>query len=131
MYKYSHQRNGPWMGEFDHPQKALEAGRAMLDVGKIWVGKMEPAYFTDMFIGGRVLLNYMRENAQGMDDEFDESFERLPQAMRRALGIYIETAIGEWEADLPDDMKFSGMMVKTVNGYTESAMVRKADFLET
>ena len=131
MYKFSHRSDGPWMGEHDNPQKALEAGRAMLDVAKIFVGKMEQAYFSDFFIGGDVLLNYMREGVQELDDEFDESFERLPATAERRLAQMMLDCIGEFESDLPEELEFSGMMVKTVVGYTESAMVRKADFLET
>ena len=131
MYKFSHQKDGPWMGEFDNAQKALEAGRAMLDVANIFVGKMEPAYFSDMFIGGTVLLAYMSEEAQGLDDEFAASFERLPSVARKRLSQMMLDAIGEWESELPEPLQFSGMMVKTVHGYSEAAMVRKADFLET
>jgi hypothetical protein len=119
------------MGEFDNAQKALEAGRAMLDVNKIWVGKMEQTYFSDMFIGGDTLLNYMSEDAQGLDDEFYASFERLPTVAKTRLSQMMLDCIGEWESELPDELQFTGMMVKTVKGYPESAMVRKADFLET
>lgn len=130
MYKFSHRADGPWMGEFDHPQTALETGRAMLDVSKVWVGQMEPAYFTDMFIGGSVLMGYMRENAQGMDDEFDESFERLPGVAVRVFHEAVIDAIGEWEADLPDDCLFTGETIKTKHGYTASEQVRKLHFAD-
>ena len=128
MYKFSHRAEGPWMGEFDNPQSALNAGRALLDVTRVWVGQMEPAYLTYMFMGGGMLLAYMRENAQGMDDEFDESFERLSGAFKSSFGFYIETAIGEWEANLPKEQQFTGETIKTKRGYSASEQVRKAHF---
>jgi len=128
MYKFSHRAEGPWMGEFDNPQSALNAGRALLDVTRVWVGQMEQAYFTDMFMGGRIMLAYMRENAQGMDDEFDESFERLPGGVQAAFGRYVETAIGEWETELPKELQFTGETIKTKRGYTTSEQVRKPHF---
>ncbi len=128
MYRYSYRAEGPWLGEeFDHPQRALDTGRASLgNVSRVFVGKLEPAYFSDMFIGGKALLAYMQEDAEGHG--FAESFEDLPPIAAKQLERFIVDAIGEWETELPEGLQFSGQIIKQVKGYTESAMVRPADF---
>ncbi len=130
MYRYSYRAEGPWMGEeYDHPQRALDCGRAALgNVSRVFVGKLGPAYFSDMFIGGTALLAYMQEDAEGQGDGFAESFENLPPAAAIKLQRFIVEAIGEWEADLPEELQFTGQIIKQVKGYSESAMVRPADF---
>ena len=70
MYKISHRQEGPWMGEFDNPQQALDNGRASRDVTKIWVGKMEKTYFSDMFIGGDLLLHGVPIGTQTLSVRF-------------------------------------------------------------
>lgn len=128
MYKHSFRAEGPYQGEFHHPQQALDAGRGMYgDVAKVWVGQLEPAYFSDMFVGGAVLLAYMQEEAESHGEMFADSFE-LPAVFVSALDKYIKNAIGEWEADLPDELQFKGEIIKKKRGYTQSAMVRPADF---
>ncbi len=130
MYRYSYRATGPWMGEeYDHPQRALDTGRAALgNVSRVFVGKLEPAYFSDMFIGGKVLMAYMQEDAESWGDGYAESFENLPPAATQKLERFIIEAIGEWESELPEELQFSGQIIKQVKGYTESAMVRPADF---
>jgi hypothetical protein len=129
MYKHSYKPNGPWQGSFDTPQGALNGGRAMYgNVIKVYVGKLEPAYFSDLFIGGPALLSYMQEGAEDLGDDFVAAFDDLPFSFRRKLGVYIVEAIQEWESDLPDELQFKGEIVKQSKGYTESAMVRPADF---
>ena len=132
MYKHSYRPEGPWQGEFDLPQQALDAGRAIYgDVTRVYVGKLEPAYFSDMFIGAKALLSYMKEEAEAHGDLFVSSFDNLPSPFVPSLQVYIEAAIGEWEADLPELSQFQGEIVKHAKGYTEAAMVRHADFSGT
>lgn len=127
MYRYSYRAEGPWMGECDHPQQALDSGRASLgNVSRVFVGKMEPAYFSDMFIGGKVLLSYMMEESE--EHDFAESFEGLPSAAVQNFGRFVIAAIGEWESELPEELQFKGEIVKQCKGYSASAMVRPADF---
>ena len=130
MYQYSYRAEGPWLGEkYDHPQLALDAGRANLgNVSRVFVGKVSAAYFSDMFIGGRALLSYMQEEAEGKGESFAESFEDLPLAAANKLQAYIVEAIGEWESELPEELQFRGQIIKQARGYSESAMVRPADF---
>jgi len=52
----------------------------------------------------------------------------LPPAATQKLERYIIEAIGEWESELPEELQFRGQIIKQVKGYTESAMVRPADF---
>ena len=129
MYKHSFKPDGPWQGEFQHPQQALDAGRGMYgDVTRVWVGKLELAFWSDMFIGATALLSYMQEIAEPMGDSFVQPFEDLPPQFKRALGVYVQNAIGEWEADLPEEHQFTGEIVMQSKGYVASAMVRAADF---
>jgi len=129
MYKHSFKPDGPWQGEFDHPQQALDAGRAMYgNVTRVYVGKMELAYWSDMFIGVTALLAYMREDAEVMGDTFVEPFDELPTVAKQHLDTFIRDAIGEWEDSMPDELKFTGEIVKQSKGYVQSAMVRQADF---
>ena len=132
MYKHSYRPEGPWQGEFTYPQQALDAGRGMYgDVTKVYVGRLEQAYFSDMFIGAGILLSYMQEEAEDLGDLFVASFENLPGTFRFLLQGYIVAAIGEWESELPTELQFQGEMVKQSKGYTEAAMVRAADFSGT
>lgn len=132
MYKYSHRADGPWMGEFATPQAALTSGRAMMSgVARVWVGQMERAYWSDMFIGVDALLAYMKEYASEIGDEFADPFDSLPGHWQRVLGRHLHDAIGEWEAEMPEELQFTGEIVKTKKGYTEAAMVRPADFSGT
>jgi len=129
MYKHSFKPDGPWQGEFGHPQQALDAGRAMYGaVTRVYVGKLEAAYFSDTFIGGRVLLAYMKELAEEHGDSFIEAFDNLPTAAVVVFERFVRDAIGEWESDLPEELQFTGEIVKQSKGYTASAMVRPADF---
>ncbi len=129
MYKHSYRPEGPWQGEFDHPQQALDAGRGMYgDVTRVYVGELDPAYFSDMFIGGRALASYMQEESEKYGDEFVQSFEVLPAAIINSLGKAVKNAIEEWETELPAEFEFKGEIVKQHKGYTVSAMVRPMDF---
>jgi hypothetical protein len=129
MYKHSYRAEGPWQGEFDHPQQALDAGRAMYgDVSRVYVGVLEPAYFSDMFIGSRAFVSYMQEESEKFGDQFVQSFEVLPPALVNLLGKFVKGAIEEWEAELPEEFTFKGEVVKKFKGYTVSAMVRPVDF---
>lgn len=129
MYKHSYRADGPWQGEFDHPQQALDAGRGMYgDVSRVYVGLLEQAYFSDCFIGGRALASYMQEESEKYGDQFVQSFEVLPPALINLLGKTVKTAIEEWETDLPDEFTFKGEVVKRHKGYVASAMVRPVDF---
>ena len=129
MYKHSYRAEGPWQGEFDHPQQALDAGRGMYgDVSRVFVGILEPAYFSDMFIGGKVLLMYMQEESEAHGDMFAQSFDDLPSVFVNSLGEYVKDAIGEWESELPEEVAFKGEIIKKMKGYTASAMVRPVDF---
>ena len=128
MYKHSFRPDGPWQGAFDHPQQALDDGRAKYgNVTKVYVGMLEPAYFSDLFIGAKALLSYMRENAEDHGDDFVLAFDDLPGPAIRALGNFVEEAIAGWETELPKELQFKGEIVKQSHGYTQSAMVRKAD----
>ena len=98
------------------------------DVTRVWVGKMEQAHFSDMFIGAAALLAYMREVAEEHGDSFVDAFDSLPGAFRNSLGDYVQYAIGEWEGDLPEEHQFTGMIVKQKKGYRQSDMVRAKDF---
>jgi len=129
MYRYSYRAEGPWLGEYDHPQRALEGGRANLgNVSRVFVGKMEPAYWSDMMISSSALLSYMQEYAADFGDDFVTPFENLPATAERRMWQYIKDAIGEWESELPEELQFTGEIVKQRKGYTASAMVRPADF---
>lgn len=129
IYKHSYRQEGPWQGEFDHPQRALDGGRGMYgDVTRVYVGKMETAYFSDMFIGGRALASYMQEESEKYGDMFVQSFEALPALFVNSLGAAVKDAIEAWETELPDELTFKGEIVKEWKGYTASAMVRAADF---
>lgn len=129
MYKHSFRPNGPWNGEFDHPQQALDDGRAKYgDVTRVYVGRLESAYFSDMFIGAKVLLAYMREEAEEHGDDFVTAFDELPTVASVQLDTFITEAIAEWESCLPEELQFKGEIVKQSKGYTASAMVRQVDF---
>ena len=129
MFKHSYRAEGPWQGSFDHPQQALDAGRAIYgDVSRVFVGVLDPAYFSDMFIGGRALASYMQEESERYGDMFVQSFEALPPAMINSLGKAVKDAIEEWEVELPSEFDFKGEIVKRFKGYVASAMVRPADF---
>ena len=129
MYKHSFKPDGPWQGEFQHPQLALDAGRAVYgDVTRVYVGRLELAYWSDMFIGTTALLSYMQEDAAELGDTFSEPFENLPAVAKRSLDTFIRDAIGEWESELPKELHFTGEIVKQSKGYVASAMVRQADF---
>ena len=129
MYQHSFKPDGPWQGQFQSPQGALDAGRGVYGaVNRVYVGKMEPAYFADMFIGGTTLLMYMQDIAEDHGDAFVAAFETLPAIAKSKLDAWIREAIGEWESDLPEDLRFEGQIVKQVKGYTESMMVRPKDF---
>lgn len=128
MYAYSYRSDGPWLGNHETAQTALDAGRAAYE-GNVYVGKMEMAHYSDVFIGARALLSYMQEDAQERHgDDFAEPFESLPSAFVTALGAYVVNAIAEWEADLPDECQFTGQIIKKERKYPPSAMVRPADF---
>lgn len=128
-YKHSYRESGPWQGEHDHPQQALDDGRAKYgDVSRVFVGVLEPAYFSDCFIGGRALASYMQEEAEKYGDDFVQSFEVLPPAMVNSLGKFVKAAIEEWEAELPEEFEFKGEIVKQIKSYRPSAMVRPMDF---
>lgn len=132
MYKHSFKPDGPWQGEFQHPQLALDAGRAMYGgVTRVYVGKLELAYWSDMFIGTTALLSYMLEDAAELGDTFVEPFATLPTVAKQSLDRYLRDAIGEWESELPEELKFTGEIVKQSKGYVASAMVRQADFSGT
>lgn len=129
MYKHSFKPDGPWQGEFQHPQQALDAGRARYgDVTRVYVGQLELATWSDMFIGATALLSYMQETASELGDTFVQPFEDLPAPMKRALNAYVLNAIEEWEGDLPAEYVFTGEIVKQSKGYVASAMVRQPDF---
>ncbi len=129
MYKHSYRAEGPWQGEFEHPQQALDAGRGMYgDVSRVFVGQLDPAYFSDMFIGGRALASYMQEESEKYGDQFVQSFEVLPPAIINSLGKAVKNAIEEWETELPEEFTFKGEIIKAHKGYTASAMVRPTDF---
>ena len=81
-----------------------------------------------MFIGGKVLLSYMQEESEGKGDGFADSFENLPPAAAQKLERFIVEAIGEWEAELLEELQFAGQIIKQIKGYSASAMVRPADF---
>jgi len=130
MFAYSFRQDGPWLGEHETAQAALDDGRRQYE-GMIYVGSMEQAYWSDMFIGAPALLSYMQEEAADLGDDFVAPFEILPAAAKRKLGTFIRDAIGEWEAELPEELQFTGSIVKRVVRYGESAMVRPADFPET
>ena len=129
IYQHSFRPEGPYQGEFEHPQRALDAGRAMYGaVHRVYVGQMEDAYFSDFMLPAVELLGYMQERAAEQGDEFSEPFENLPAPAKRRLGEFIRDAIGEFEAELPEELQFTGKIVKKHRVYTESMMVRPADF---
>jgi len=129
MYKHSYRPEGPWQGSFEHPQQALDDGRAKYgDVTRVYVGVLEQAYFSDCFIGGRALTSYMQEEAEKYGDDFVQSFEVLPPALVNTLGRFVKEAIEVWETELPEEFTFKGEIVKQYKGYVASAMVRPMDF---
>ncbi len=131
MYKHSYRPEGPWQGQFTKPQQALDNGRAVYgDVTRVWVGRLETAYFADLFIGSKALWSYMREESEDMGDSFTNSLDAMPVAQLDKLGAYLYEALGEWEADLPENLQCGGEIVKTMKGYPADAMVRKADFAD-
>ena len=131
MYKHSYKPDGPWQGNFDKPQQALDNGRAVYgDVTRVWVGQLETAYFSDLMLRADILWSYMREEAEDLGDSFTNSLDAITTERLAVLNVYLRTAFGEWESELPKKLQCGGEIVKKMKGYMPDAMVRKADFLD-
>lgn len=130
MYSYSHDNKFGWMGNYQTPAQALAAGRAAYGGNtRIYVGEVREAMYSDMFIGARTLLSYMRERATDkMGDENTDAFDALADEEIDRLNAQLTVAIGEWEADLPQSQQFSGAYVGKIFAYAENEEVRRAHF---
>lgn len=130
MYSYSHLHNSGWMGKYDTPAEALAAGRAAYGGDtRIFVGQLSEAMYSDMFIGARALLSYMRENAADkVGDDNSDAFDSLSDDHIQGLDDFLVTAIGEWETELPEAQQFTGIYVSKVRGFSDGEEVRRAHF---
>lgn len=127
MYSYSHD-NDSWLGDYPSASAALIAGRAKLDsveAPTIYIARWEPAHYTDLFIGAATLLSYMHENGSDrMDDNNLLAFDALSVEEVAKLNNALEERIGEWEAELPEEMQFSGVWIKQTRAYRQGEEVR-------
>ena len=132
MYSYSHLQDAAWMGEFPRPSEALIAGRANYDPEDapiIYVAKWKQLHYSDIFFGGQALISFLRDHASDrMDDADLAAFDALDVGQIMRLGQYVETAIGEWESELPAAMRFSGRWIEHVRGYRQGEEVRPGHF---
>ncbi len=128
MYSYSHTNDGGWLGQFDRPSDCLIAGRAIYgDDSRIYVARWKQAHYSELFIGSATLMSYMREDAEGKDIGTD-AFDNLSPEQLGELDQYLRDAIGEWEAELPDEMQSSGAWVEMVRSYAQGEEVRSSHF---
>ncbi len=130
MYSFSHNHKIGWRGKFATPQEALTAGRAAYGSDtRIYVGRWKQAMYSDMFIGAKALISYMKEDAVEMvGDEHVEAFDSLLDEDIESLNQYLVTSLGEWESELPEERQFTGMHIENVRGYSELEEVRRAHF---
>lgn len=130
MYSYSHEPDAAWLGQFQRPSEALIAGRAMYGEGQtIYVCKWSQAHYTDLFIGAQALLSYMREDGtERMSDEDLAAFDALNADRMALLDEYLRDTIGEWEAELPKEMQFTGVWIEHTKAYQQGEEVRPGHF---
>lgn len=131
MYSYSHLPKSGWLGEFQNPADALIAGRARYgNADKIFIGRWEPAYYAQFLPSIDVLISMMRETVSDrLGDAAADVYDTLTPHRRALLYARLTNAVEEWEAELPDDLQFTGQHVTKVVGYARGEEVRKADFL--
>jgi hypothetical protein len=130
MYSYTHAKGAGWIGEFERAADCLISARAMYgEETPIYVAKMKGGNYSDLFIGADQMLSYMREDAALNDNDIDTNcFDHLTPADITRLHTYMVDLIGEWESELPEAARFTGMWVERMRLYSAGHEVRPGHF---